>query len=95
MSVVHIRDLMVATKEQLKNYGTVPNITLCGLHDPKMNTLTFGEPGHVLRRQVDHPCERCINRWNSEAQSDSKWKKTYNDFRKIIQKMLSGGYNRR
>lgn len=89
---VHIRDLMVTDKKSLKETGIVPNVTMCGETDPNMNRLTFGDPAHVLQRKVENPCERCINRWRSESESNSNYKKTYNDFRKIIHKAIRGGY---
>ena len=89
----HIRDLMAVTKKQLKEEGTVPNITLCGEDDPEMNRLTFGDPSAVLQRKVENPCEKCIAKWNSEASSNSDYKRTFNEFRKVIHKMMRGGYN--
>jgi hypothetical protein len=89
---------MVATKEQLKNHGTVPNITLCGLHDPQMNKLTFGNIEDVLKGKPINGqgvCERCLNKWNSEANSDKNYKKAYNAFRKIIAKALRGSFGAR
>jgi hypothetical protein len=89
---VHIRDLMVVEKKELKETGVVPNVTMCGENDPQMNRLTFGDPAHVLQRKVVNPCERCIAKWRSEEESNSNYKKNYNDFRKIIHKAIRGGY---
>ncbi len=87
---VHIRDLMVATLENLRKNGEVPNVTLCGEADPNMNRLTFGDPDAVLRRKIKNSCERCINAWNKEAESDSNYKRQFNKFRKIIHKAIRG-----
>lgn len=62
MSEVHIRDVLSVTKEDIQQ-GKVSTRAMCGEEDPKMNTLTFGDPEGVVKRKVSHPCERCRNRW--------------------------------
>lgn len=89
---VHIRDLMIVSKQELKEKGTVPNVTLCGLNDPEMKELTFGSPEVVLHRKLPNCCDGCIRVWKNESESVSNYKKSYNDFRKILHKVIRGGY---
>jgi len=91
---VHIRDLMVASKSALKDTGTVPNVTMCGQQDPNMNKLAFGDYRAILKGKVKNPCERCINKWKEEESATSGYKKTYNEFRKLIFKAMRMGHMR-
>lgn len=83
MSQAHIRDVLAVSKEDFKE-GKVSTQTLCGLDDPKMNTLTFADPVQIVKRAVKNYCEKCRNKWVAEMESDSKQKKAYFKFRNMI-----------
>lgn len=91
---VHIRDLMIVSKEDLKRTGEIPNVTLCGESDLHYDKLTFGDPAFVLGGKFRNACQKCINKWRSESESVSAYKKSYNEFRKILHKMIQGAYRK-
>lgn len=83
MGEVHIRDMMNISKQDYKS-GKVSTRTMCGLDDPQMNTLTFGDPDAVVHREVKYGCQKCRNRWISEVESDKQQKRAIGKFRKIL-----------
>ena len=83
MGYAHIRDVMSISKEQFKD-GKVSTRTLCGLEDPKMNTLEFATPEGVFHKKMKNYCEKCRNIWTQEYESDRQQKRAMHKFRKLI-----------
>lgn len=87
----HIRDILATSRTDFKE-GKVSSRTLCGLEDPKMNTLTYGDPEMVAKRKVKHPCKQCIEFWVSEVNSISDYKKAQAKFREMVGRVSKLGY---
>lgn len=86
MGQVHIRDMLAISPQEHRS-GKVSTKTMCGLDDPKMNTLTFGDPKAVVYRKVEHVCQKCRSRWVREAESDKNQIQQQNKFRKLLHKV--------
>lgn len=87
----HIRDILETSKKDMAE-GIVTTKTMCGLEDPKMNTLSYGDPLSVLKRVMKNACDICIKKWNEEELSIKDYNKAKNKFRKLVTKASRMGY---
>ena len=87
----HIRDFLSISKDEMKG-GKIPTKTLCGLDDPEMKKLTYGDPDSVAKGKIVNSCFKCKSIWTEGATSLSSQKKARHLFQKALQKAYRGGH---